>query len=73
MASRPVLRVGGVPEHFNYPWHIAQSRGLFDKHGVDVQWTDVKEGTGQLITNVRMVYSYIIYQPSELFAAHWNA
>ena len=22
-ASLPLLRVAGVPEHFNYPWHIA--------------------------------------------------
>ena len=27
----PVLRVGGVPEHFNYPWHIAIQKNLFAK------------------------------------------
>ncbi len=35
---RRPLRVGGVPEHFNLPWHIAIERGLFAKHGVDVEW-----------------------------------
>ena len=30
------VRVAGVPEHFNFPWHIAKERGLFIKHNVDV-------------------------------------
>ncbi len=31
-----MIRVGGVPEHFNYPWFIAEERGIFAKHGVQV-------------------------------------
>lgn len=53
MASVPTLRVGGVPEHFNYPWHLARERGLFAKHGVHVEWVEQKEGTGQMIKSVR--------------------
>lgn len=53
MSSLPTLRVGGVPEHFNYPWHLAQERGLFLKHGVIVHWVEQKEGTGQMIKSVR--------------------
>lgn len=29
--------MGGVPEHFNLPWHLARERGLFEKHGVEVR------------------------------------
>ena len=38
------IRVGGVPEHFNAPWHIAKSRGLFEKAGVDFVWKDFPGG-----------------------------
>lgn len=44
------LRVGGVPEHFNAPWHIAKSKGLFSGIGVDVDWTDYPGGTGAMAT-----------------------
>lgn len=54
MSNLPTVRVGGVPEHFNYPWHLAQERGLFAKHGVNVQWVEQKEGTGQMIKSVRI-------------------
>ncbi|EDQ86431.1 uncharacterized protein MONBRDRAFT_33828, partial [Monosiga brevicollis MX1] len=47
-AKRPLV-VGGVPEHFNYPWHIAQERGLFAKHGVEVEFVEQKLGTGAMI------------------------
>eukprot|EP00730_Choanoeca_flexa_P001746 TRINITY_DN10766_c0_g4_i4.p1 TRINITY_DN10766_c0_g4~~TRINITY_DN10766_c0_g4_i4.p1 ORF type:complete len:584 (+),score=136.26 TRINITY_DN10766_c0_g4_i4:64-1815(+) len=43
------LVVGGVPEHFNYPWFIAEERGLFAKHGVNVKWSEQKLGTGAMI------------------------
>lgn len=45
-----VIRVGGVPEHFNYSWTIAQERGIFAKHGVEVEFVEVKLGTGAMIT-----------------------
>ena len=47
--SLPVLRVGGVPEHFNFVFQIALQRNLFQRAGVDVRWTDIKAGTGALI------------------------
>ena len=34
-ALRP-LRVGGVPEHFNTPWHTAIAAGRFDELGLQV-------------------------------------
>jgi sulfonate transport system substrate-binding protein len=48
-----VLRVGGVPEHFNILWSIAAERGLFEKHGIRVDWTVQSKGTGEMITSLR--------------------
>jgi sulfonate transport system substrate-binding protein len=52
MSDLPVVRVGGVPEHFNFAWHLAAERGLFEKNGVKVEWVDQPLGTGQMITSV---------------------
>lgn len=40
------VRLGGVPEHFNSPWHLAKAALL--ERGFDVQWTDFASGTGAL-------------------------
>ena len=45
----PALRLGGVPEHFNLPWHEAIARGDFARAGVTVRWTDYPEGTGRMM------------------------
>ena len=47
------VRIAGVPEHFNLPWHLALEAGDFAAHGLDVQWTDVPEGTGRLCQMLR--------------------
>ncbi len=47
------LRVGGVPEHFNLPIHLARERGDFIKKGITVEWTDYPEGTGQMTKALR--------------------
>lgn len=47
------LKISGVPEHFNLPWHLAIEDGDFAKAGLDVQWTDVPEGTGKLCQMLR--------------------
>lgn len=44
----PTLRIGGVPEHFNLPWHMALEEGLFLKEGVHVEWVEFPEGTGAM-------------------------
>lgn len=38
----------GVPEHFNLPWHMAIEEGAFAARGIDLEWTDVPEGTGKM-------------------------
>ncbi len=47
------LKVVGVPEHFNYPWQQAIKQGLFTAAGIDLQWTDVPEGTGKMCQLLR--------------------
>lgn len=42
------LRVAGVPEHFNEPFHLAKERGLYEKKGVAFEWTSVPQGTGAM-------------------------
>lgn len=42
------IRIGGVPEHFNLPIHLAIENGDFQSRGVHVEWTTYKGGTGQM-------------------------
>lgn len=46
------VRIGGVPEHFNYPWHKAIEEGKFMQHAIDVQWSDYPGGTGALVQDL---------------------
>lgn len=43
------LRIGGVPEHFNLPWKLALEEGEFKKEGLEIHWTDMPGGTGQML------------------------
>ncbi len=47
------IRIAGVPEHFNLPWHLCIEAGEFEQAGIDLQWTDVPEGTGKLCKMLR--------------------
>jgi len=46
--KKTTIRVGGVPEHFNSPWHMAIENGAFAAAGLDVQWTTIDTGTGAM-------------------------
>ena len=46
--STTTIRIGGVPEHFNLPIHLAIEQELFETRGVNVEWTTYKGGTGQM-------------------------
>lgn len=43
------LKIGGVPEHFNLPWRLAIEEGKFAEIGLDLHWSDMSGGTGQMI------------------------
>jgi ABC-type nitrate/sulfonate/bicarbonate transport system substrate-binding protein len=47
------IKIAGVPEHFNLPWHLCIENGEFDEVGIDLQWTDVPEGTGKMCQMLR--------------------
>ena len=47
------IRIGGVPEHFNLPIHLAIERGDFSDLGLHVEWTTFKGGTGQMTKALR--------------------
>lgn len=47
------IRLGGVPEHFNLPIHLAKEKGLFKSRGVNMKWTTFKGGTGQMTRALR--------------------
>jgi len=42
------VRIIGVPEHFNLPWHMAIEEGAFEERGIALEWTDIPEGTGKM-------------------------
>jgi ABC-type nitrate/sulfonate/bicarbonate transport system substrate-binding protein len=43
------LKIGGVPEHFNLPWRLAIEEGKFKDLNLDLHWSDMGGGTGQMI------------------------
>ena len=43
-----MIRIGGVPEHFNLPWRLAIEEGFFSARGIDLHWTDYPGGTGAM-------------------------
>ncbi len=47
------LNIVGVPEHFNLPWQLCLENGDFEKQGIDLQWTDIPEGTGKMCQLLR--------------------
>lgn len=47
------LTIAGVPEHFNLPWHLSIDNNEFEQQNIDLQWTDVPEGTGKLCQMLR--------------------
>lgn len=47
------IKIAGVPEHFNLPWHLSIEKGDFKVQDIDLQWTDVPEGTGKMCQMLR--------------------
>ncbi|WNM17925.1 substrate-binding domain-containing protein [Flavobacterium capsici] len=47
------IKIVGVPEHFNLPWHLCIENGEFEVEGIDLEWTDIPEGTGKMCQMLR--------------------
>lgn len=47
------IKIAGVPEHFNLPWQLCIENGEFESEGIDLQWTDIPEGTGKMCQMLR--------------------
>jgi ABC-type nitrate/sulfonate/bicarbonate transport system substrate-binding protein len=47
------IKIAGVPEHFNLPWQLSIEKGDFEANNIDLQWTDVPEGTGKMCQMLR--------------------
>ena len=47
------IKIVGVPEHFNLPWHLCIENGEFEVEKINLQWIDVPEGTGKMCQMLR--------------------
>jgi ABC-type nitrate/sulfonate/bicarbonate transport system substrate-binding protein len=47
------IKIVGVPEHFNFPWHLALQKKAFENENIHLQWTDIPEGTGKMCQMLR--------------------
>ena len=47
------IKIAGVPEHFNLPWHLAIENGDFLAANINLEWTDIPEGTGKMCQMLR--------------------
>ncbi len=45
--------IGGVPEHFNLPWHLAIDSNKFTDQNIDLQWKEFPGGTGAMCSALR--------------------
>ncbi|KAH8049618.1 glycosyltransferase [Aureococcus anophagefferens] len=66
MAARALLRVGGVPEHFNYPLRLASKAA-----GAPFAWTEYAGGSGEMATALRegeLDVAILLTEAAALFA-----
>ena len=38
-----IIKIAGVPEHFNLPWQLAIENNEFKDQNIDLHWTNVPE------------------------------
>ena len=43
-----MLRIGGVAEHYNLPWHLLAESGNLSDSGIEIQWRNCPGGTGEM-------------------------
>ncbi|WP_103865625.1 substrate-binding domain-containing protein [Aquimarina sp. I32.4] len=47
------IKIGGVPEHFNLPWHLSIEDGSYLKNGIQLEWIEYPGGTGAMCEALR--------------------
>jgi len=47
------INIGGVPEHFNFPFHYSIIEKAKSELGIELNWTDYPGGTGAMCTDLR--------------------
>ena len=47
------FKIGGVPEHFNLPWRLTIEEGRLNDLDVNLHWSDMTGGTGQMIKGLQ--------------------
>jgi sulfonate transport system substrate-binding protein len=47
------IRVGGVPEHYNFPWYCAIEDKDFESVGLNVSWKECWSGTGEMLNDIK--------------------
>jgi sulfonate transport system substrate-binding protein len=47
------LKVGGVPEHFNYPWYLTLKNKEYTQDNINLRWQDFPGGTGEMCKALR--------------------
>ncbi len=52
-SKNKTIRIGGVPEHFNLPIHLALEKNQFSQLDLNVEWTTFRGGTGQMTKALR--------------------
>jgi ABC-type nitrate/sulfonate/bicarbonate transport system substrate-binding protein len=52
MSSRQPIRIGGVPEHFNLPWHLALEDSQTAGGEVAGEWVEYSTGTGAMLADL---------------------
>jgi len=48
-----MLRVGGVDEHYNLPWHLLMESGKLEEFNVELKWKNCYGGTGEMTKLLR--------------------
>ncbi|HBB48985.1 MAG TPA: ABC transporter substrate-binding protein, partial [Flavobacteriaceae bacterium] len=46
------VHIGGVPEHFNYPWYLLLKSKELQKDNINLRWQDFEGGTGAMVQSL---------------------
>jgi len=46
------VNIGGVPEHFNYPWYLLLKSKTLQKENINLRWRDFDGGTGAMVQSL---------------------